>query len=182
MYAEADAAARRAQNAQRRIAAAMGKRAQLDREDDGPIAMPVGAKFASFVGGIDFSLADEKLYHLQASEYGEPKAQHRGPKEPLVGQIDPNLIESFIKNNRYQLQLCYELALRRNELATGTMEWRWRIDSRGSISDVALVSSSIADQRMVECVKRKISAWRFPRPNRGSIEVSYPFEFAPTKG
>lgn len=148
-----------------------------------PVGMPVGAKYASFVGDIDFALADEKLYQLQASEYGaSPPPAPKLAREPLSGEIEPALIESFIKRNRFQLQLCYELALRRNEMASGIMEWRWRIDSRGSISNLALVSSNIRDQKMVDCIRNKINAWRFPRPRRGSIEISYPFEFAPTKG
>ena len=101
---------------------------------------------------------------------------------PLHLTFDPNVVESFIRENKYQLQLCYELALRRNEVASGTMEWRWRIDSRGFISDVALLSSGIKDQRMATCIRQKISTWRFPRPRRGSVEVSYPFEFSPAKG
>jgi len=27
-----------------------------------------------------------------------------------------------------------------------------------------------------------MSAWRFPKPRRGSIEITYPFEFNPTRG
>lgn len=147
-----------------------------------PIGMPVGVKFASFLSDADFLLLDEKLYHVQGSEYGPRRSGVPVVHEPLVGEIDPSLIERFIKQNRFQLQLCYELALRRNELATGTMEWKWRIDSRGLISDVALVSTTIKDPKMQTCVRQKIANWRFPRPRRGSVEISYPFEFAPTKG
>jgi hypothetical protein len=146
-----------------------------------PLGLPDGSKYASFLGDIDFFLADEKLLQLQASEWGAPRKPAKS-KEALVGEIDPALIERYIKQNRYQLQLCYELALRRNEAASGTMEWRWRIDSRGVISDVALVASAIKDQSMIQCIQRKISAWSFPRPRRGSVEVSYPFEFSPSKG
>jgi hypothetical protein len=35
---------------------------------------------------------------------------------------------------------------------------------------------------MEGCIRRKIATWRFPRPRRGAVEVSYPFEFAPSKG
>lgn len=153
----------------------------LEPRNADPLGLPDGSKYASFLSNIDFFLADEKLLQLQASEWGAPKKPAKS-KEALVGEIDPSLIERYIKQNRYQLQLCYELALRRNEAASGTMEWRWRIDSRGVISDVALVASAIKDQSMIQCIQRKISAWRFPRPRRGSVEVSYPFEFSPSKG
>ena len=181
MYAEVAALAKRAKAAQERTLRSKTPADIVAPTDLAPLALPGGAKFATFTRDVDFRIADLKLYHLQGSEYGHTGAAP-APKEPLVGEIEPGLVERYIRENRYQLQLCYELALRRDELAAGTMEWKWRIDTRGLISDVALVSTSIKDPRMAECIRRKISTWRFPRPRRGSVEVSYPFEFAPTKG
>lgn len=153
---------------------------------DQPVSMPDGVQFVSFATTTDPYIADEKVYQLQAQEYSQldrpVKATVVPTREPLVGEIEPSLIVSHIQKNRFELQLCYELALRRNDQAAGTMEWRWRIDSRGSISDIALISTSIKDPRMTDCIRKKIGAWRFPRPRNGSVEVSYPFEFAPTKG
>ena len=185
MYAEAEALAQRAHRKQAPIERAEeAEQKILTPRTAAPVGLPDGVTYASFAPDVDFHEADGKFALLVGSPLGtHPAAKGPRPaKEPLVGEIEPALIERYIKENRFQLQLCYELALRRNEGAAGTMEWRWRIDSRGVISDVALVSSSIEDQRMTECVRRKISQWRFPRPRRGSVEVSYPFEFAPAKG
>lgn len=181
MYLEAKGFAAKAKLLQTRSLARGAADSTLTPRSLDPLGLPDGSKYASFLSNIDFFLADEKLLQLQASEWGAPRKPAKS-KEPLVGEIDPSLVERYIKQNRYQLQLCYELALRRNEAASGTMEWRWRIDSRGVISDVALVASAIKDQSMIQCIQRKISTWRFPRPRRGSVEVSYPFEFSPSKG
>ena len=182
MYAEAAALGREAMTKQR--GALRHDRMKLGRPQDeqGPIAIPEGVRFASFNVGSDLRLADEKLYQIQASEYGAPAQGAPTVREPLIGDLEPPLIERYIKENRFQLQLCYESALRRNDQAAGMMEWKWRIDSRGAIADVALITSSIQDPRMTECIRQKIMTWRFPRPRHGSVEVSYPFEFAPTKG
>lgn len=181
MYAESEALAAKAAKMQRRMLRGMKDRDFLSASSPQPIEIPAGARFASFVSDVDFMLSDEKIYQLQGSEYGvaRPSKASVVIREPLVGEIDPSLVERFITENKYQLQLCYELALRRNESASGIMEWRWRIDSRGSISDIALISTSIKDPRMAQCIRQKIGTWRFPRPRRGSVEVSYPFEFAP---
>lgn len=181
MYAEAESLAQEANKRRAVIRAAIGE--TLSATSPAPIGMADGTRFASFAYGVDFMVADEKLEHLQASEYGAstPSAKTVA-KEPLVGEIERSLIETFIQQHKFQLQLCYELALKRNELASGTMEWRWRIDSRGSISDISLVATNIRDNRMTQCIREKISQWRFPRPRRGSVEVSYPFEFAPSRG
>lgn len=147
----------------------------------GPIEIPAGIEYASFLGGSDYILSDEKLDEIRASEYGTTR-KIEVIREPLIGEIEPGLVEKTIQKHRFELQLCFELALRRNQLARGTMEWKWRIDSRGAISDISLVSSSIEDRKMIDCIRDKMGKWRFPRPRRGSIEVSYPFEFNPTRG
>jgi hypothetical protein len=183
MYAEAERlAAAAAAKAPRSSDGRSSLSRRISADGHSPVGMPPGVRFASFLSDTDFLLLDEKLYHLQGSEYGPRRGRAPVVREPLAGEIDPNLVERFIKQNRFQLQLCYELALRRDEGATGTMEWKWRIDSRGLISDVALLSTTIKDPKMQTCIHRKISNWRFPRPRRGSVEISYPFEFAPTKG
>lgn len=102
--------------------------------------------------------------------------------EPKSGTVDPASIEKTVAAGRYQLRLCYELALRRNQGARGSMEWRWIIDSQGQTSDLNLVRSSIKDEELVKCVREKIASWRFPRPKGGSVEIRYPFEFSKDKG
>lgn len=181
MYREAEALAVVAARQQRKLTASRGSHPTSTPQ---PIGLGEGARFASFAYAVDFRLADEKLAKLEASEYGtaQPASGRATVREPLVGEIERDLIERFIQQHKFQLQLCYELALKRNELASGMMEWRWRIDSRGTISEIALVSSSIRDQRMTQCIRDKIAQWRFPRPRRGSVEISYPFEFAPSRG
>ena len=102
-------------------------------------------------------------------------------KEPLTGQVNPHLIERVIKDKRFELQLCYELALRRDARAAGEMNWKWRINSKGQIADLRLVSSDFKDRRMQTCIEQKIRRWRFPKPRDGSVEVQYPFRFKPTQ-
>lgn len=96
--------------------------------------------------------------------------------------LNPVLIEKTVSAGRLQIRMCYELALQRNQLARGSMEWRWVIDNEGRASDLNLIKSSIKDEKMVKCVRDKIASWRFPRPERGAVEVRYPFEFTRDKG
>lgn len=102
--------------------------------------------------------------------------------EPIRGHIDPSLIERTVSAGRYQLRLCYELALRRNQAAMGTMEWRWNINSEGKISNINLLNSSIKDDELVRCIHDKIATWKFAKPRGGTVEVRYPFEFSKDKG
>jgi hypothetical protein len=99
-----------------------------------------------------------------------------------TGGLSPTIIERTVAAGRYQIRMCYELALRRNQLAHGSMEWRWVINSQGKASELNLIKSSIKDDDMVKCVRDKIAGWKFPSPPGGSVEVRYPFEFTRDKG
>lgn len=140
-----------------------------------------GVNYVSFLQEQAFSIDDKKINELR-SVYYKIKKTRESIQEPLIGEINPNLVKKVISKNQYDLQLCYELALRRNGQAKGRMQWRWRIDTRGKPSDIALVSSAIKDEPMKRCVRKKIAKWSFPRPKRGSVEVEYPFFFSKSKG
>jgi hypothetical protein len=117
---------------------------------------------------------------INAATYGQRKEEKI--REPLVGEIEPSRIEAIVSKNRYQLQLCFENGLRKHPDLAGSVEWQWRIDSRGDISDLALTRSTLSNDLVLKCMREKISGWRFPRPRKGSVEIRYPFEFKPDRG
>ncbi len=123
---------------------------------------------------------DRKFQNIVGSEFGTKKVEK--PVYRLTGELPSELIQKVIAKHQFELQLCYELALRRNQTANGDLEWSWIIDKRGRPQEINLVSASIDDREMIGCIKRKMSAWTFPRPKNGSIRVRYPFRFAPAKG
>ncbi len=146
----------------------------------GIVALPAGLEELNIASLDHMALSDLKIKNLTASEFGKTHVASvkLHLREPLIGEIEPHLVEKTVSQNVYQLRICYELAMRRNERAKGRVEWSWRIDSRGAISDVELLSSSIKDKQMTECMKSKIADWKFPRPRRGSVVIKYPFEFS----
>jgi hypothetical protein len=123
---------------------------------------------------------DRKFQNIVGSEFGVKKTEK--PVYRLTGELPSELIQKVISKHQFELQLCYELALRRNQTANGDLEWSWIIDKRGKPQEINLVSASIEDREMISCIKRKMTAWTFPRPKNGSIRVRYPFRFAPAKG
>ncbi len=145
-----------------------------------PILLPELSSQINFLAEANWEELDKKFKYLQASLYGAPDPKKI--KEPLTGIIDKDLIEKTVQKNKFELQICYELALRRNEKTEGEMEWKWRIDSRGKISELSITKSNILDQEMRSCIQEKIASWKFPRPRKGSVEISYPFQFRPAKG
>jgi hypothetical protein len=131
----------------------------------------------------DFTMSGNgELASLKASVWGAPVKEVPQIREPLAGHIKPSEVDRIVHAGRYQLRLCYEIALRRNQTATGSMEWRWLIDSRGVIANIGLLKNSIKDEELVRCVRDRIATWKFPKPTGGSVEVRYPFEFSRDKG
>jgi hypothetical protein len=157
----------------------------------GPVGccqMPVGAPishdvFSWSLPETDFVASPPiELASLKASTWGEPVKEVPVIREPKSGKISPSLVERTVAAGRHQVRLCYELSLRRNQVSAGTMEWKWLIDTRGRISQLELVKSSIKDEDLVKCVRQKIASWKFAKPEGGSVEVLYPFEFNRDKG
>jgi hypothetical protein len=179
-YDRANRMAARAIIAQRFLTQHSEKPHLLGRTNVTPVYIAKDDPQTSFIFDLNSDILSEKISRIRASQFETPKAIR--PKEPLVGIINPSLIKAVIEKNKFDVQLCFELALRKNERLGGAMSFKWRLDSRGEISDIALLSTTIADRQMEKCVQKKIAAWKFPRPSRGSIEVSHQFLFRPAKG
>ena len=179
MYRSAEELSQIAAYEQQAIEARIEPRVPLTPQNTAPIGLSPGSNFVSFVPRLDLP-SNEKVAQITASAFGSHLKS--SIKEPLIGEINPKLIEKVITKYKFELQLCFELALRRNRNLKGSMEFRWRLDSRGKISDLELMNSTIKDRSMNRCVKQKIARWKFPRPRRGSVEVTYPFVFSPARG
>jgi len=150
------------------------------------VSLPVGLSakiaWATYAFDPDAIFDDGKMDALQGSSIDPKAVKIEKVVEPLIGEIDPSLVESAIQKYRYELQACFEGALKRDKFTRGAMEWRWRIDSTGRLDALELVKSNINDPNMARCVRQKMNAWKFPKPRRGSVEITYPFEFSPSRG
>jgi hypothetical protein len=146
------------------------------RPGAGLIKMPKNFEFASITNMINWR-GDRRFSQLMGAELGKEKPTFR-----ITGTLPSNLIEAEINKKKYELQLCYELALRRNHNASGSVEWSWVIDKRGKPQEINLLADSIKDREMTACIRRKLSQWSFPRPENGSVKVRFPFQFTPAKG
>ncbi len=147
-----------------------------------PVGLSAKVAYVTYVFSPEKIFNDSKADALQGSSIDPAVIKTQKIIEPLIGEIDPALVESTIQKYRFELQQCFEGALKRDRFTRGAMEWRWRIDSRGQMDDLELVKSNINDPNMTRCVRQKMNAWRFPKPRRGSVEITYPFEFNPTRG
>ncbi len=148
-----------------------------------PIRFLPESTFATYLSDFDFQSLDDRLKQMQGMGFASKQVAHQDKVATVkTGTIEKALVERFINQHKFQLQICYEQSLRRNDKAVGTMEWKWTINSRGVVSGVELASSTIKDKKLEKCIKEKMSTWQFPNPQNGSVEISYPFVFSPNKG
>lgn len=126
-------------------------------------------------------VSEDMLNSLRGTTFGQ-KAKPVRTEEIATGIIDPNAVESIIAENQFRLRLCFEAALRRNQNAKGSMQWRWRIDTGGRPQNLQLVFTSIEDQTMVRCIRNVMLTWVFPQPKNGSVLVNRSFEFQAEAG
>ncbi len=180
MYKEVEQLASFAEGHQKLIIKYREPVVPITTANSSPISIAVDSTYLSLMERLDFRNFNEKVVNIQASIFDPDKP--KVVREPLIGTLDPRLIEQTIGRYRFELQLCYELALRRNQQVTGSMEWQWHLDTQGQVFDIDLVKSSISDPKMIECVRGKIANWKWPKPQKGSIQISYPFLFKPAKG
>lgn len=169
---------------------AAAERAKLDRlrvkfeplrpETSRPLGFAKGTDYTPSMSGRDFLELNRKIDGIMASLFDPAKPKKI--QEPIIGTVDPRLIQKTVDRSRFELQLCYELALRRNQAAEGLMEWRWHLDTKGRVSDLELVDTHINDGKMIACIRDKLSRWNWPKPQKGTVQVSFPFWFKPSKG
>ena len=64
----------------------------------------------------------------------------------------------------------------------GKMVAIWTIELDGTVGGFQWASDEIHRPEMASCMQSAISAWRFPPPSGGTVEVSFPFVFQTSEG
>ncbi len=180
MYSDAESLAAKAERERAEIKKLRSSFSPLLPEQSRPITLAADSDITLRISGRQFNEINRKIDGIIASLFDPTKPKKI--KEPMIGSLDPRLIQKTIERSRFELQLCYELALRRNQEAQGLVEWRWHLDTQGQISEMELVESNISDGKMMSCIREKLSRWNWPKPQKGSIQISFPFYFKPSKG
>ena len=140
----------------------------------------VNGNHLSFSKTLKFIADNEIKGELPASTFGSTPIKK--VVEPLIGNINEKKVLDTISSKKFDVQLCYESALRRNQSLQGAMSWEWIIDTRGKVSGIELVKTEISDSKMTRCIRKKLASWRFPKAQRGSVKVNHKFKFRPIRG
>lgn len=121
--------------------------------------------------GTNTSLDTQGKGHIPyvAEDKGNLKVDE-GLTKDEVGEI----IHQHLSEIRY----CYESSLIHSPDIQGKMMTRFTINKNGIVGGAQIISSSLSDSRLDDCILKKLSSWKFPNPRGGSeVAVSYPFVF-----
>lgn len=98
---------------------------------------------------------------------------------PAEGSLDEDLIRRVVQAHLPETRACYEALLASDGEASGVVAVDFTIDESGAVRDPVLFAEELTDATLHECMRETILAWKFPRPEGGSVTVTYPFLFLP---
>lgn len=99
-------------------------------------------------------------------------------RNEVAGSLDAGLVASVVKRRVGAIRLCYERALKRHPDLAGRLVLSFVIDENGRV-DEAWADGDLASSEVSSCAIATIRRLRFPAPEQGTVEASFPFVFAP---
>lgn len=95
----------------------------------------------------------------------------------VEGGLDRDQIIAVINRNRGQIVYCYERGLQSQPNIGGRVAVSFVIGPNGRINTAQVAQSSLASQKVENCIVSRMKTWQFPRPvGRVNVDVLYPFE------
>ena len=101
---------------------------------------------------------------------------------PVVfGALDKEIIRRVINQHRAQIKYCYERELIKHPKLQGKIKVFFVISGTGRVSKSKVSQSTMNNDRVEDCIVRRVRFWKFPAPKGGGVvHVNYPFYFKPS--
>jgi len=101
-----------------------------------------------------------------------------GDAEGGEGTLDASRVAGVLRGQLGGIRSCYERALRNNPTLSGRLDLRFTIGTSGRVTS-ANASGLSAAPEVGSCVVGRVRGLVFPAPEGGSVDFSFPFNFAP---
>ncbi len=94
----------------------------------------------------------------------------------FVGSIDKEAVRRTVRENLRQVQACYEKELSKIPGLTGKVTVGWDIIAGGRVQNAKVISSTLNNKNVENCIVRRLRAWRFINPPKNTVAtIRYPF-------
>ena len=97
------------------------------------------------------------------------------PAKPAGGTLSHEAVQGVVKAHLYEIRACFERASLKEPSSTGKVVIEWVVATDGRTRDVRIKSSAAKDPSLATCYADAVKSWRFPKPQGGSVTVTYPF-------
>lgn len=140
-----------------------------------PEDSPADASALSALG-----IADPPSDDAPASERPDDLSPELETDPPQTqGALDREIIQRVVRQNRRDIQHCYETRLYDDPELEGKLTVVWVIAPSGDVLSTKIKESTLDDEELHRCVAGRIQRWVFPEPDGGGIvRVNYPFSFS----
>ncbi|MEZ4383054.1 MAG: M56 family metallopeptidase [Nannocystaceae bacterium] len=133
---------------------------------------------------------DRDMYELAAAEAAAPGLRSSltvgdlfisGEPGPFIVEegIDLALVAREVERHRGELHACYQRRLAVDPALAGEVIIHAGIDRDGAVTEQCITSTTIEDRELLTCVNELLAAASFPGADDETVDVSFPFVFAP---
>ena len=120
--------------------------------------------------GMKASLGRKGKRKVARINFGQGSAQ---------GFCEKNNIRKIVLRRKGAIKACYEQQLILNPKLSGKIDIRWTINQTGKVQSASVISSTIKNSAVENCVVRQIRRMKFAKPKGGICIVKWPFVFNP---
>ena len=154
---------------------------ELSSSADWPLADPQGAPAPPVM--VLGSISADHLAMVAATDavaaHAERVVTGTGTAaQQTSGFLDKTAIDSVVKARMGNYRRCYQRELQRNPTLRGRVVMRFVIDSAGQVGSVVVKASELGNTAVEDCLALELGLTTFPKPQGGSVTVSYPFLFS----
>lgn len=102
----------------------------------------------------------------------------------VVGGLSREEIRRVVDAHQSEIRFCYQRELQRDPRLFGKVTVKWKIISGGAVSSAAIAENSTGSAALANCIKDKVTEWKFPSPPAASegVNVEWPWIFKPSGG
>ncbi len=96
-----------------------------------------------------------------------------------AGALPAEVIQKVVREAQGKVHACYQERTKSVALS-GTLHVQFTITDAGDTDKIQLVKegSSLTDELLFKCIEKVLRGLKFPKPEGGAFEVTYPFIFA----
>jgi len=107
-----------------------------------------------------------------------PLPEEPPPATPTKqGKIDIDEVKEVIRSHMGRIKICYREGLKEDENLSGELKVQFTIGLEGQVMAAKIVSSTLDNPTVENCILRRFARMQFPKPKGGVVTIKYPLIF-----